>query len=174
MDRESRVIVAISAFGPRINHGYIRAVFYISASASAIDFAQEAGRAGRDDKGGISCIFLPKKWKAVDVGPVGELLPDETKVIQRYLNNPRCWLLPLSIFLNGVQQTYKGKSRLCDRCKELGILVRAKLAAASELREGDIGMLEGADKYLSSSSAEDLEVGSRLLKQYIRDQERCL
>ena len=55
-----------------------------------IDFAQEAGRVGRDDEGGISCIFLPKKWKAVDVGLAGELLPDETKVMQRYLNNPRC------------------------------------------------------------------------------------
>ena len=35
-------------------------------------------------------------------------------------------------------------------------------------------MLEGADECESSSSAEDLEVGSRLLKQHVRDQERCL
>ena len=35
-------------------------------------------------------------------------------------------------------------------------------------------MLEGADESKSSSSAEDLSVGSRLLKQHVRDQERCL
>ena len=105
----------------------------------------------------------------VDIGLVGKLLLDKTKVMQRYLNNPRYWLLLLSIFLNGVQQIYKGKSRLYNRCKELGILVRAKLVVASKLREGNIGMLKGVDKYLSSSSVEDLEVGSRLLKQHMRD-----
>ena len=54
-------MVAISVFSPRINYGHIRAVFYIGASISIIDFTQEAGRVGRDDKGRISCIFLPKK-----------------------------------------------------------------------------------------------------------------
>jgi hypothetical protein len=69
---------------------------------------------------------------------------------------------------------YKGKSILYNRCRELGILVRAneiKLAAASKSREDSIGMLEGADKFKSSSSVEDLLVGSRLLKQHMRDQE---
>jgi len=172
IDGESRVMVAISAFGPGINHGHVRAVFYIGAPASAIDFTQEAGRAGRDNKGGISCIFLPKNWKAVDVGPAGSLLPGETKVMQRYLDNPRCRLLPLSIFLDEVPQMCKGESTSCDRCRELGILVSAdeiKLAAASESREDTVGMLEGADESESSSNAEDLEVGGRLLKQYVRD-----
>ena len=171
------MIVATGAFGPGINHAHVRAVFHIGAPISAIDFAQEAGRAGRDDEGGISCIFLPKNWKAVDIGPAGELLPDEMKVMQRYLDNPRCRLLPLGIFLDKVPQTCKGESTLCDRCRELGILVGAdeiELAAASESREDGVGMLEGADKSESSSSAEDLLVGSRLLKQHVRDQERCL
>jgi hypothetical protein len=100
----------------------------------------------------------------VDIGPVGLLLPDEIKAIQRYLDNPRCRLLPLSIFLNKVPQTYKGESILYNRYRELGILAGAnkiKLVAASKLRE--------IDKYLSSSSAEDLLVGSRLLKQHMRD-----
>jgi hypothetical protein len=59
---------------------------------------------------------------------------------------------------------YKGKSILYDRYRELGILARAnkiKLVAASKLRE--------INKYKSSSSVEDLLVGSRLLKQYVRD-----
>ena len=113
----------------------------------------------------------------MDIGPAGKLLPDEIKVIQRYLDNPRYQLLPLGIFLNKVPQTYKGESTSYNRCRELGILVRAnkiKLAAASKSREDGIGMLEGADESKSSSSAEDLSVGSRLLKQHIRDQERCL
>jgi len=46
--------------------------------------------------------------------------------------------------------------------------------AASKLREDSLGILEGVDKSKSSSNAEDLEVGSRLLKQYIRDKERYL
>ena len=55
---------------------------------------------------------------------------------------------------------------LYNRCRELGILVRAKLVVASKLREGNI---EGVDKCSSSSSIEDLEVGSWLLKQHIHD-----
>ena len=74
-------MVATGAFGPGINHTHVRAVFYIGAPISAIDFVQEAGRAGRDDEGGISCIFLLKNWKAVDIRPAGELLLDEIKVI---------------------------------------------------------------------------------------------
>ena len=162
-------MVAISIFSPGINYSYIRVVFYISAPVSIIDFVQEVGQVERDNKGGISCIFLLKKWKVVDIGLVGKLLLDKTKVMQRYLNNPRYWLLLLSIFLNRVQQIYKGKSRLCNRYRELGILVGAKLVVASKLREGNIGMLEGWDEYLSSSSAEDLKVGSWLLKQHVRD-----
>jgi len=57
---------------------------------------------------------------------------------------------------------YKGESILCNRYRELGILIRAneiKLATASKLREDSIGMLERADKSKSSSKAEDLEVG---------------
>jgi len=46
---------------------------------------------------------------------------------------------------------------------------KIKLVAASKLRKGSIGMLEGANKCKSSSSVEDLEVGSWLLKQHIRD-----
>ena len=72
--------------------------------------------------------------------------------------------MPLSIFLNGVQQIYKSKSILYNQYKELKILIRAKLAAASKLKEGDI---EGVNKYLNFSNAEDLEIGSRLLKQHI-------
>jgi hypothetical protein len=61
---------------------------------------------------------------------------------------------------------------LYNWCRELGILVGAnkiKLAAASKLREDNIRILEGVDESKSSSSVEDLEVGSRLLKQYMRD-----
>ena len=108
----------------------------------------------------------------MDIRLVGKLLLDEIKVIQRYLDNPWYWLLPLGIFLNKVPQIYKGESILYNWCRELGILVRAnkiKLAAASKLREDGIGMLEGVDKSKSSSSVEDLLVGSRLLKQHMRN-----
>ena len=74
-------MVAMGAFSPRINHAYIRAVFHIGAPVSAIDFMQKVGRAGRDNEGGISCIFLLKNWKVVDVRLVGKLLPDEIKVM---------------------------------------------------------------------------------------------
>jgi len=108
----------------------------------------------------------------VDVGPAGSLLPGETKVIQRYLDNPQCQLLPLSIFLNKVPQIYKGESTSCNQYRELGILVSAneiKLAAASKSREDTVGILEGADKSKSSNNAEDVEEGGWLLKQHMRD-----
>ena len=170
--RESQIIVIIGIFSFRINHTYIQAVFYIRAPINIINFIQEAGRTERDNKSKISYIFLLKNWKAVDIKLIGKLLPDKIKVIQRYLDNPQYRLLPLGIFLNKVPQTYKGESILCDQYRELGILVRAnkiKLVAASELREDSVGILEGVDKSKSSSSIEDLLVGSRLLKQYIRN-----
>ena len=62
---------------------------------------------------------------------------------------------------------YKGKSRLYNQYKELGILIRAKLTTVSKLREGDIGILKEVNKCLNFSNAEDLKIGSWLLKQYI-------
>ena len=44
-----------------------------------------------------------------------------------------------------------------------------ELATASKSREDSVGILKGVDESKSSSNTEDLEVGSRLLKQHMRD-----
>ena len=56
-------------------------MFHISAFANAINFVQKIGQAEKDNKDNIFCMFLPKKWKMVDISPVGKLLLNKIKII---------------------------------------------------------------------------------------------
>lgn len=87
MRRPSVVMVVTSAFGLGIDYAHVRLVVHLGPSRSAIDFAQEAGRLGRDGDRGISLTYLPRRWELTEaVNPAGELLPKECKAMQQYLN----------------------------------------------------------------------------------------
>lgn len=58
--RPSVVMVATSAFALGIDYAHMRLVVHLGPPRSAIDFAQEAGRLGRDGDGGISLTYLPR------------------------------------------------------------------------------------------------------------------
>jgi superfamily II DNA helicase RecQ len=55
---ESRVIVATSALGISIDIANIRAVMYIDISRTLLNYGQESGRAGRDEKTSLTVIMM--------------------------------------------------------------------------------------------------------------------
>ena len=56
---EPSYIAATSAFGMGIDHPAVRWVVHVGVPWSAIDFAQEVGRLGRDGAGGQSIVLVP-------------------------------------------------------------------------------------------------------------------
>ena len=116
------ILVATSALA-RVDHGHVRAVFYIGEpGGGAIDFAQDVGRVGRDGLGGLSVTFIPTKWQAQYNTEAGALLPQGVKAMQRYLDTPRCRMIPLSEYLDGKVQSCRTAVTACDRCTSLGLL----------------------------------------------------
>ena len=119
---KARILAATSAFGAGIDYGRVRAVFHVGELDGAIDFAQEVGRGGRDGRGSVSLVFLPKGWKAKTRDVSGELLCADAMAMQRYLDAPRCRLAPLSEFLDGAAQFCDSAETACDRCVSLGLV----------------------------------------------------
>lgn len=157
---ESRVLVATSAFGAGIDYPSVRAVFHVDEPNGAIDFAQEVGRAGRDGKGALSTIFLPKEWRPSDkTFSLPLSLHEDVRVMQQYLDSPRCRLLPLSSFLDNGTQSCTDEAACCDRCSDLGLL------RARKWGEGGDGY---AEKRITRAEAvpEDPRLGGRLLRQH--------
>ena len=116
------ILVATSALAG-VDYRHVRAVFHIGEpSGGAIDFAQDIGRAGRDGQGGLSVTFLPTKWQAQYNTDAGALLPRSVKAMQRYLDTPRCRMIPLSQYLDGEAQSCQNTVTACDRCTSLGLL----------------------------------------------------
>ena len=122
MDGKPNVLVTTSALAG-VDYSHVRIVFHIGEpSGGAIDFAQDTGRAGRDGKGGLSAIFLPPHWQASYNKEGGELLPENVRAIQLFLDNPRCRMIPLSGYLDGQVQSCQDEETACDRCHTLGLL----------------------------------------------------
>ena len=103
-DGQKRLLVATSAFGVGVDYAYVRDVIHIDAPRSAIDFAQEAGRLGRDHQGGMSTVLLPTGWTRQDQLPTGGLISREQAAMQRFLAQPRCRVQELGRFLDYVCQ----------------------------------------------------------------------
>jgi hypothetical protein len=120
----TRIVVATSAFGAGIDYPAVRVVFHVGEPDGAVGFAQEVGRGGRDGDGSISVVVLPRGWRAKTRDASGELLSRDAMAMQRYLDSPRCRLVPLSEFLDGVVQFCDQHQEVpcCDRCRELGLL----------------------------------------------------
>ncbi len=56
-------IVATSALSAGFDYAHIRLVIYVNEPSSLIDFAQEFGRARRDEKEAYSLVLLARLWK---------------------------------------------------------------------------------------------------------------
>jgi superfamily II DNA helicase RecQ len=140
-----RIVVATSAFGAGIDYPAVRVVFHVGEPDGAVGFAQEVGRGGRDGNGSISCAILPREWRAKARDASGELLSRDVVAMQRYLDSPRCRVVPLSEFLDEVAQfcdQHHQQVPCCDRCRELGLLSREEagdLARESGRRQQEEG-----------------------------------
>jgi superfamily II DNA helicase RecQ len=122
IEGKPNILVATSALAG-VDYRHVRAVFHIGEPiGGAIDFAQDVGRVGRDGLGGLSVTFIPAKWQAQYNTEAGALLPSSIKAIQRYLDAPRCRMIPLSEYLDGKVQSCKKGSTACDRCTSQGLL----------------------------------------------------
>ncbi|KAF1980547.1 hypothetical protein K402DRAFT_426145 [Aulographum hederae CBS 113979] len=82
--------------------------------------------------------------------------------MQRFLDQPRCRMIPLSVFLDGQAQSCKNETTSCDQCQELGLL------SSSEARNW---MEKGEEE-------EEEQNGNTLLRKYTKqtaeDRERFI
>lgn len=122
IEGEARILAATSAFGAGIDYGCVRIVYHVGEPESAVNFAQEVGRGGRDGGGSVSCVILPKNWKAKSRDVSGELLEADVMTMQRFLDSPRCRIVALGEYLDGVVQVCEEEDYACDRCSEVGLL----------------------------------------------------
>ncbi len=188
--RPSVVMMAMSTFGLGINYAHMRLVVHLGPPRSAIDFTQEAGRLGWDRDGGIFLTYLPRRWEPAEaVDPAGELLPEECKAMQLYLDRPQYRKQPLSRFLDGGKgQACRDKETACDRCTVLGMVGEEEGGEGGKGGEEDGDgdgdddddpkgpRVEGGDGDGSGEESDegDLEAGGELLRQHVRDAERGL
>ncbi|KAF1980643.1 P-loop containing nucleoside triphosphate hydrolase protein [Aulographum hederae CBS 113979] len=148
---ESQILVATSALAG-LDYPHVRIVFHVGEpSGGVIDFAQNVGRAGRDREGGYSVVFLPIGWQAGYTKEGGDLLPENTKAMQRFLDKPRCRMIPLSMFLDGQAQSCKNEATACDRCLELGLI---PIGTAKDGRVEARSLSMGAQKCVDGSMRE--------------------
>jgi len=161
IDGVSQILAATSAFGAGIDYGSVRIVYHVGEPDSAVNFVQEVGRGGRDGNGSVSCVsfvILPKNWKAKSRDTSGELLEADVMAVQRYLDNPRCRLVVLSGYLDGVVQVCENEDNACDRCCELGLLSK------EEVQDWDQVEVE--------MHGEEVEEGANKLQQFEQEEEQ--
>lgn len=163
MRGDVRVIVATSAFAEGVDYPQVRLIFHIDPRDSAIEFVQGVGRGGRDGKGATSCVFLSAGWKPKMRALSGELMMADAAAMQRYLDNPRCRVLALSVYLDGVAQFCEDEKIACDRCGRLGLVERE----ARESEEEEHRRLSGT----ALDIGEDLDAGAQLFAENQRAEE---
>jgi superfamily II DNA helicase RecQ len=111
-------IVATSAFGMGIDYPEVRSVVHVGAPSSAIDFAQEVGRLGRDGKGGESIVLIPSSWKATTTDRNARPLESAEAAMQNFLSTSSCRVLELSQYLDGDDGSACAlESPMCDQCQ---------------------------------------------------------
>jgi superfamily II DNA helicase RecQ len=167
MRGDSRLMAATTAFTEGINYRYVRVVFYIRAPESAIEFVQGVGRGGRDGRGCLCCVILPKGWTFRIRGRNGELLDEDAMTMEWFLDSPRCRVLSLSLFLDGKAQYCDDLKHACDQCARKGLVGEEEARAEAGVyvrrcaEEHDVGMQVG----------EELDAGALQLRAYKREQE---
>lgn len=184
LEGRHRVIVATSAFGMGVDYPRVAAVIHIGAPTSAIDFAQEIGRLGRDGRGGQSTIVLPQEPGTTGEDETDEsLLPVEQQAMRTYLHHPRCHAAALSWFLDG-RPWYcaaEAAQQQCSRCRRLGRWraeaetdeVPQWLSARQQRRLAIDDDRVVPDELVSVSSAGEEEIQSpALVRQHVRDSAR--
>ncbi|KAJ5117450.1 DNA helicase recq5 [Penicillium atrosanguineum] len=163
---EPSYIVATSAFGMGIDHPAVRWVVHVGVPWSAIDFAQEVGRLGRDGAGGQSIVLIPAQWKAPTTDRHTRPLDGAEAAMQNYIGASGCRVLELSRFLDGDGSPCTREALLCDRCRDAGVI---PLPASPSIRYG-----QGLEETDGDDDHGDLQAGAELLQTRIQGQARGL
>ncbi|KAG2179710.1 hypothetical protein INT44_006558 [Umbelopsis vinacea] len=154
-------IVATSAFGMGIDHPKVRSVVHVGVPWSAIDFAQDVGRLGRDGDGGQSTVLVPHLWKDTTTDRNRRPLDNAEAAMHSYLSTICCRVLELSRYLDGEGGSpCIPESPMCDQCRG---------AIAPSVRHGHSSAMTESDDDL-----EDLQAGAELLQTRIQTQARGL
>jgi superfamily II DNA helicase RecQ len=146
---DSKLVVATTALTEGIDYSYVRIVCYIGPPESATEFIQGTGRAGRDGEGGTCFVVLPKGWRSSARGRNGELLPEDAMAMERFLDGPRCRVLPLAMFQDGVAQYCDQSGYLCDMCTSQGFVEDGRMGEETEkyrarcVKENGVGVQIG-------------------------------
>ena len=186
----SRTIVATSAFGTGIDYPSVRLIFHVGPPKEVISFAQEVGRAGRDQLGGTSIVVLPSTYNPELALSDLSLLSLPQQVMRSYLALPRCHAAILSRFLDGQPWycDYTDPQRRCSRCRARETIptsapqeqpasppfwardcsVTSTNDSSSDLNDATVAAAATAENASISLS------GLIMLRQSLRDQERGL
>ena len=123
-----RVIAATCALGVGFDTPNVRWVIHAGAPRSMMDFSQESGRAGRDNKPAESMTLVPEAWQ-----PYAPKTLDE-EMMQLYLAQEHCLRAVMSQYLDKRQDwrwCMEGEDQLCGVCPRLHTEARP---ASLELR----------------------------------------
>ena len=110
-NRNNPILVATSALSVGFDYPHVRRVYHVGPPRSLIDFAQEAGRGGRDGELAVSTVYVHG----------GSLDKPDLTPIERYLHTNDCLRRQLSLYLDSedCQVSPCGQDRnSCVRCRK--------------------------------------------------------
>ena len=164
----SKVMVATSAFGAGVDYPHVRAVFHIGLPDSAIEFAQQVGRASRDGVWGLSLIIMSKRVPSQGSTDIDVGLSTDLQVMRAYAGEPRCRPAILSSYLDGRSWycTFD-PAPPCDQCRKFGRFEDALEEDASEFT-APAQESESSSESETGSDVEDLRAGATLLRRDVR------
>ncbi|KAF9882952.1 hypothetical protein FE257_004863 [Aspergillus nanangensis] len=101
---------------PGVLQRFMDGISPVIAATSALDYAQESGRAGRDGQISRAIIIQPEGWDK-PAAWMQEVPPADQQLVQQYLTAP-CRRQVLDAYLDGVQRVgcAPGKAA-CDQCQ---------------------------------------------------------
>ena len=143
-----RLIVGTTALGTGLDYRAVRLVAHAGVPYGIVEYAQEAGRAGRDDKPATSLVIHQDKASFGQPGQ-GQLFHDSALQMDGLLRDGNvCIRQHLSAFLDGQQskncRLQPADTQLCSRCQvkadregdvygdDVDVQVMEQLAAAAE------------------------------------------
>lgn len=140
---EIQVLVGTLALGCAMHYSSVRWIFWLYRESSAIEFAQQAGRAGRDGKRATCTILLPggasgwqRPWPqqtpdtpaSSDPQPfnadlqaqkrLDKLVEEDAAVMREFVATTRCRRAVITEYLDGLAEACwpQAADTLCDNC----------------------------------------------------------